>query len=81
LVTDPVVRKTYLGDSFRMEDFSRAREGDRKKAGPVRRLTSFVFGKSDSAEKTPQAGAPTPNPAPPPPAPAQPAPPDQGPKS
>ena len=33
LVTDPVVRKTYLGDTFRMEEFAQARKGDRSKRG------------------------------------------------
>jgi len=55
LVNDPVVRKTYLGDSFTMEEFAQARRGDRPKPGAVRRLAGYVWNKVAGSEDTTEA--------------------------
>jgi ABC-type multidrug transport system ATPase subunit len=78
LVSDPVVRKTYLGDTFSTEEFVRASQSDRRAVGTVRRFTNFVLrrtgssGESKMARPAPPAAS-APASAPPKPEPAQPA--------
>ncbi len=63
LVNDPVVRKTYLGESFTLAEFEQARKGDRSKS-TVRRLASYVLGRSASAAPPPDPAAARPKPKP-----------------
>jgi hypothetical protein len=74
LVNDPVVRKTYLGESFTMAEFEQARRSDRAKPGTVQRLAGYVWNKVAGSEEAP------PKPAPPRPKPAAPAKTDKAPK-
>lgn len=57
LVTDPVVRKTYLGESFTMEEFEQARRSDRPRPGTVRRIAGYVWQKVAGSEDAPQTPA------------------------
>lgn len=50
LVNDPLVRKTYLGESFTMAEFEQARKADKAKHGAIRRMTSYVWHKVTGGE-------------------------------